>query len=97
MKITVKYFAALREIVGKREDLLELDADLTVENLLKILSNKYGREFQDYIYDKEDRIRENLQFLVDGKSISTAKGIRTKLHDSSQFVIIPPVGGGFVD
>lgn len=96
MKITVKYFAALREIVGKKEELLELDGDLTVENLLEILSNKYGEEFQEYIYD-EGRLRENLQFLIDGKSISTAKGIKTRLHDSAQFVIIPPVGGGHVD
>jgi len=97
MKITVKYFAALREIVGKKEDLLELDADLTVENLLEALSDKYGEEFQEYIYNEEGRLRENLQFLIDGKSISTSKGIKTKLHNSSQFVIIPPVGGGYVD
>jgi len=97
MKITVKYFAALREIVGKKEELLELDRDLTVENLLGVLSNKYGKEFQEYIYNEEGRLRENLQFLIDGKSISTAKGIKTRLHDSSQFVIIPPVGGGYID
>jgi len=97
MKITVKYFAALREIVGKKEDLLEFDEDLTVENLLGALSNKYGKEFQEYIYDEEGRLRENLQFLIDGKSISTTKGIKTRLHDSSQFVIIPPVGGGYID
>ena len=94
-KINVRYFASLREIVGKREETLKVDNDITVEKLLLCLSNKYGNSFREYVYKSESGgLRDNLQFLIDGRSITTLDGIKTRLHEGCQFVIIPPVGGG---
>lgn len=97
MKLTVRYFASLREIVKKKEDSLEFDKEVTVEELLRILSNKYGEKFKEYVYDGKECPKKNLQFLIDGKSITTLNNVKTKLSDGSQFVIIPPVGGGAID
>ncbi len=95
MKVCVKYFAALREIVGKREEIIEVDKDTTVEILLLFLSKKYGDKFNKYVFKPQTtNPKENLQFLIDGKSINTLDGIGTKLNDDCKFVIIPPVGGG---
>ncbi len=91
----MKYFASLREIVGKREEIIEVDHDASVKNLLYSLSNIYGYKFREYIFKpRSDSPRENLQFLIDGKSIRTLNGFETKLCDGCKFVIIPPVGGG---
>jgi MoaD family protein len=93
--VCVKYFAALREIVGKREEIIEIDRDTTVETLLLSLSEKYGDKFNKYVFKTQTtNPKENLQFLIDGKSITAFDGIRTKLNDDCKFVIIPPVGGG---
>jgi molybdopterin synthase sulfur carrier subunit len=95
MKVIVKYFATIREIVGKREDILEMDGKSTVKDLLVYLSRINGEKFKEYIYKVgTERLNENLQFLVDGRNINTLNGINTKLHDGCKFVIIPPVGGG---
>jgi MoaD family protein len=95
LKVHVKYFAALREIVGKREEIVKVDSDTTVETLLLYLSKKYGDKFKKYVFKpKTTSPRENLQFLIDGNSITTLNGIGTKLNDDCKFVIIPPVGGG---
>ena len=51
MKVTVKFFTTLREITQKREEEIQLSSAATVEELLKILSKKYGRKFTDYVYD----------------------------------------------
>ena len=95
VKVIVKYFVAIREIVGKSEDILEMDEKSTVKDLLMHLSRINGNKFTEYIYKVgTERLNENLQFLVDGRSINTLNGIKTKLNDGCKFVIIPPVGGG---
>ncbi len=95
MKITVKHFAELREIAGKREELLEVEDGTTVEDLLHILAKTYGHRFTNYVFDKEtDAPSDHLQFLIDGRSATSLQGLKTKLTDGCQFAIIPPVSGG---
>ena len=94
MRIAVKFFTTLREIAGKREEEIEARDDVTVKEILKYLSEKHGREFVDYLYDTEGRAKSYLQFLVNGRSITTLEGFETKLKNGDQVAIIPPVGGG---
>jgi len=94
IKITVKFFTTLREIVGKREEQIELFRPITVEALLKQLSKTYGNEFVDYVFDELGNVRGHLQFLVNGKSITTMQGFKTMLKNGDQIAILPPVGGG---
>lgn len=95
MKVTVKFFTTLREMTRKREEEIETsDTILTVKELLSYLSEKYGRKFVDYVYDKKGEARSYLQFLINGKSITTLQGFETKLRDGDKVAIIPPVGGG---
>jgi MoaD family protein len=95
MRVLVKHFATVREIVGKKEESIEVEDGITVENLLKILSERYGQQFADYVFDRETGLpREHLQFLIDGKSATSLEGLKTKIPNGCQFAIIPPVGGG---
>ncbi len=91
MEVTVKFFTTLREITQKREEKIELPSAATMEKLLKILSEKYGRQFEDYVFKD---MHSQLQFLVNGKSITTLEGFKTKLTDGDKVAIVPPVGGG---
>jgi len=95
MKVNAKFFASVREITGKKEELVELKDDATVGELLKILAEKYGKKFKEYVFDeKTNSPRNSLQFLMDGRSVTTMNGLQTKLYEGCQFAIIPPVGGG---
>jgi molybdopterin synthase sulfur carrier subunit len=94
MLVKVKYFTTLREIVGKKEEQIQLSQAFTLEALLKQLSRKYGEDFEDYIYDSLGNVRGHLQFLINGKSSSTEQGMKTKLRDGNELAILPPVGGG---
>ena len=94
MKITVKFFTVLREITGKKEEKLEFSNSITINELLDYLSQKYGRQLTEYIYDTSGKPRGYLQFLVNGKSITTLEGFRTQLKEGDKVAIIPPVGGG---
>jgi MoaD family protein len=90
----VRFFAALREIVGKKEETLEFpnDEEVTIARVLKQLTKLYGKAFADYVYDTQtSEVRSYLQLLVNEK-IATA--LKAKLTDGDVLAIIPPVGGG---
>jgi molybdopterin synthase sulfur carrier subunit len=94
MKVTVKFFTTLREITDKREEEIKFSNELTVGELLEQLSKKYGHRFIDYVYNKKGNMQSYLQLLVNGRSITTPEGFKTKLKEGDRVAIIPPVGGG---
>jgi sulfur-carrier protein len=94
IKVVVKFFTSLREITGKKEELLELPKPMSVDALLRHLSKKYGKEFDDYMFDEIGDVRGHLQVLINGRSVSTMQDLKTQLKDADQVAILPPVGGG---
>ncbi len=97
MEVKVRFFTTLRETVGKREETLTFpDGEkVTVDLVLKTLSAKYGKPFTEYVYDgKTGQPKNFLQFLINGTSTSTLKGLETELKDGAVLAILPPVGGG---
>lgn len=97
VEVKVRFFTNLREIVNKREEALTFSESriVTVDLVLKTLSQKYGKPFIEYVYNGETRQpRSFLQFLVNGTSTSTLSGLETTLKDGDVLAILPPVGGG---
>lgn len=94
MKVTVKFFTTLREIVGKPKEEMELSEVATVKELLHQLQEKYGEKLTHYLYDEKGKVRGHLHLLINGRSITTQQGLMTKLKESDVIAILPPVGGG---
>ena len=93
-KVTARFFTTLREMAGRKEDHVEFSKAATVNSLLKHLSKKYGKEFDNYIFDELGEVRGHLQILINGQSITKMRGMKTKLKEGDQIAILPPVGGG---
>jgi MoaD family protein len=97
LKVSVRFFTSLRELTGKRKETLEFldDKKVTVDQVLQSLCHRYGEGFVDYINDPKTREPKGfLQFLINGTSASTKKGLQTELQDGDVLAILPPVGGG---
>lgn len=94
MKVEVKFFTSLREITGKKTEEIQIQDIITVEKLLTLLSEKYGKNFREYVYRKNGKVQGFLSFLVNGKNINVLEGFDTKLKQGDTFAILPPVGGG---
>jgi MoaD family protein len=97
LQVSVRFFTSLRETVGKKEETLKFPegSKVTVDTVLKILAQRYGKRFVEYVYDeKTGEVIGFLQFLVNGKSAATLNGLQTELEDGDVLAILPPVGGG---
>ena len=95
MKVRVRYFAALREITGKREEQVELQPDSTMRDLFNSLVELHGTRFKEYVLEeKTGSPRTHLIFLINGTSINSLQGLETRLNDDSVISMMPPVGGG---
>jgi len=97
LKVSLRFFTVLREIAGKREQTLEFSDSkpVTVNMVLEALRREYGESFGEYVYDrKTGEVKGFLQFLVNGRSVSTLSNFKTRLADGDVLAIIPPVGGG---
>jgi MoaD family protein len=95
LKVKVQYFASIRELVGLREEMLEVKEKTTVLDVLEVLAKNHGEQLKEYVFDSQTgNPRSNLQFLVNEDSITSLNGLCTVLEDNSSLAIIPPVGGG---
>jgi len=74
---------------------MEFSKAATVNSLLKQLSKKYGKKFDDYMFDELGDVHSHLQILSNGQSITTMRGLKTRLKEGDQVAILPPVGGGW--
>lgn len=97
LNVSVRFFTSLREIIGKREEILDFPTakTVTLNTVLKMLAERYGKSFVEYVYESgSGEVKGFLQFLVNGRSASTGNGLNTELSDGDVLAIIPPVGGG---
>ncbi len=97
MRVFIRFFTSLREITGKKEEILRFQKNekVTIADLLRKLAEEYGQAFAEYVYDrKTGEVKSHLQFLINGRSSSTMNGLSTVVRDGDVLAIIPPVGGG---
>ena len=94
MNVEIKFFTSLREITGRKVDILQLKTIISVEELFSMLFEKYGEEFGEYVYNREGKVQDFLSILVNGKNINTLQGLGTELKEGDTVAILPPVGGG---
>lgn len=93
IRIRLLYFAALRDIAGKREEALVLPKGATLKDALKELKRIYGEGFTESISDDRGG-RGAFQILVDGERIHPPHDLDLKLTEGSTVAFIPPVVGG---
>jgi sulfur-carrier protein len=97
LEVSVRFFTILRELIGKKEEILKFPENqkVTLEMVLDKLRQHYGKPFVEYVYESEtEEVNGFLQLLINGKSATTLKGLKTELADGDVVAILPPVGGG---
>src|SRR5947199_6180105 len=81
MKIRIRYFASLREVVGQSEEIITLHEGMTVVDVRAMLSTGYPRL---------QPLLERSLCAINHSYVTTD----TILHEGDELVFIPPMGGG---
>ena len=88
MRFEIKYFGAIREAAGKKDETIQTSEDVSLKRLLELLSKKYGKTFRDLLESSYLRIFVN-DNLVDGKLLEQT------VPDQSTISLVLALHGGY--
>jgi len=95
MKVTVRFFPALRRILNIDEIEVELPEGAGINDLLEELFNRYGRKFLEALYISEMGVTNPYtSVIIDGKTVILSKSKNHRLRDNSVVSFLAPIGGG---
>ena len=90
----MKYFGVLREIVGRREESVDVAESITLLDLLRLLTVRHGSSMKSYIFDENANVPRPIHlYLVNGKTFSASQISTVALDEESVVSIIPTQGG----
>ena len=89
--VLVRYYANLRDITRKKEEVISGQSDL--QGILSVLVSAYGERFRGMLF-REGSLIGNVIILVNGRNVVFGDGLSTRLKDGDEADIFPPVAGG---
>lgn len=93
MKVTVKFYAHLRDLTGKKNPIeLHLKDDANISQLLDELL--LDSKIKAIILDDDQEIKSEITLLKNGREIRFLEGLKTKLDEGDEISIFPMVAGG---
>ncbi|MFX0067891.1 MAG: ubiquitin-like small modifier protein 1 [Promethearchaeota archaeon] len=94
--VNIRFFAAFRELVGKKEINLELGGQekYTILDVLNRLVENKGIDVKSKLLDGEGNLRKGVQIFINGMKIHISGKIDTPVKNDDIIAILPTVGGG---
>jgi len=94
VRVTTRFYAFLRESVGKEHETLELDEGATVSDFLRVIGERYRDALGRLVFEEGARLRKGFAIALNGVSIRPEAWAETRLNDGDVIVILPPIAGG---
>ncbi|MFW9800100.1 MAG: ubiquitin-like small modifier protein 1 [Candidatus Thorarchaeota archaeon] len=93
MKVKVRFYAHLRDLVGKKGTMeLDLEEGATISELLKELL--LDSQVRETFLDKNQEIKSDITILKNGREIKFLSGMETGLSSGDEISFFPVVAGG---
>ncbi|MCK4953188.1 MoaD/ThiS family protein [Candidatus Bathyarchaeota archaeon] len=96
IKLKIKLLGVFRGISGKNQLYLDFEKDdVSIQKMVKRLVTLFSPEFKRVLVDPElDNPGPNAIILVNGQEIGLLNGVKTKVKDGDEIVLIPVSHGG---
>ncbi len=94
VKITVKYFALVRDVTKRKEDVLEVGDNVTIHKVIARLCGIHGEPFEKSFCTTDGYLQEGLILLLNGEAVTRDYFKSLTVKDGDVIAIMPPVGGG---
>ncbi len=96
-QVHISYLGLVRNVIGCREEDVQVSHGTTVGELLHLLADKHGLPFQESVFKQSGELRATAQVCVDDRDINELKGFDTRLGSEEKVMILvgvyPPEGG----
>ena len=96
-QVHISYLGLVRNVIGCREEEIEVLHGSTVGQLLRVLVDKHGLPFQESVFKQSGELRATTQVCVDDCDINELEGFDTRLGSEEKVTILvgvyPPEGG----
>ncbi|MEM0440322.1 MAG: sulfur carrier protein ThiS [Candidatus Caldarchaeum sp.] len=92
MKVVTKYYASIREKVGKSGEEFELKDDASILDFLEAFRLKYAGLVDGFF--EAGGLRSGFAVALNGESVERKAWSSTKLKEGDVVVILPPIAGG---
>ena len=89
----VKFYAALREVVGNKEIDVAIGSRDTVRAVLRRIAGEHP-ELGRKLWDENEVMKGYVKVLKTGRDIQHLEGLDTPVTDADNLSLFPPVGGG---
>jgi molybdopterin converting factor small subunit len=90
----IKFFAQAADLLGHSEINMEIDPDLTVDDIMRLLTEKTG-VLLDKLYDlNNSQISVDFFILMNGVHLAGLQGTATKVRNDDVLSVIPVMEAG---
>ena len=96
-EVEIRYLELGRLIVGTERDTIPWPREGTVGDLIKILCQRYGRDFETSILTLGGALQNHVKVEVNGVDINDLQGVETTFASSAEvklIVAVPSLAGG---
>ncbi|MEM2092916.1 MAG: MoaD/ThiS family protein [Candidatus Bathyarchaeia archaeon] len=96
MRVKVEYIGHIKRVIGSEgKEVIEMPEGALLEDLLMMLSEKYGEAFKVAVYAPGDSdLKQSYIATVNGYLINQLNGLKTKLKDGDNVILTSVVSGG---
>jgi len=93
LKVTVRFYAHLRDLVGQKALVeLEVEQGATISDLLDELF--LDSRIKETLLDENEEIKPDITILKNGREIRFLAGMETRLTAGDEISVFPVVVGG---
>jgi len=95
--VKISYLGLVRNVIGCREEEVEVVAGITVGELLDRLIDRHGDPFRASVFRSAKELRSTTLICVNDCDIAQLQGFETRLERGEQLSVVvgvyPPEGG----
>ena len=93
-KIKVEFLSMLSNITNEDELEIPIETNISVKELISILSKKYGDDFKDKILDDNGNLVRFILVSINGNQKVSSNESDFLIHSGDKVSFIPAIAGG---
>jgi molybdopterin converting factor small subunit len=96
--VKITFVGLIQRLVGHREEAVQVPEETTLGGLLRMLTDRYGRELEERLLEHGD-LAAHATILINGRNAIPLGALQARLSDGSEsqveiVVLGPPLMGG---